>query len=73
MRSLLTSKKSCYFCSEGIEHIDYKNVRVLRKFVSRFMKIEPQRRTGACAHHQRELTTALKRARQLALLPFTLH
>lgn len=70
-RLLLAPKKTCYFCSEGIKYIDYKNIRLLRKYLSRYMKIEPRRRTGTCSKHQRALATALKRARHLGLLPFT--
>ncbi len=72
LRSIIAVKKTCYFCSEGIPYVDYKNVRLLRKFVSRYMKLEPARRTGTCARHQRAVTDAVKRARHLALLPFTL-
>ena len=73
LRSMMAVKKTCYFCSEGIPYVDYKNTRMLRKFVSRYMKIESQHRTGTCAKHQRAVTEALKRSRHLALLPFTLH
>ena len=66
-------KKTCYFCDEGVAYIDYKNVRLLRRYLSRYMKIESARRTGTCARHQRAVTTALKRARHLALLPFAIH
>ncbi len=70
-RLLVPIKKVCYFCSEGIQYIDYKNIRMLRRYLSRYMKIEPRRRTGTCTKHQRNLATALKRARHLGLLPFT--
>ena len=63
-------KKVCAFCADKIEHIDYKDVARLRKFVSERAKILPRRATGTCAKHQRELTTAIKRARQVALLPY---
>jgi len=66
----LPAKKACYFCKEDIEYIDYKNHKLLGKYLSRYMKIEPRRRSGACAKHQRRLATALKRARHMALLPF---
>ena len=65
-------KKVCAFCADKIEHIDYKDVAKLRKFVSERAKILPRRVTGTCAKHQRELTTAIKRSRQAALLPFVL-
>ena len=64
-------KKVCAFCVEKAETIDYKYVAKLRKFTSDRAKILPRRVTGTCARHQRELTTAIKRARQIALLPYT--
>ncbi|WP_163655402.1 30S ribosomal protein S18 [Listeria sp. PSOL-1] len=63
-------KKVCYFTANGITHIDYKDVELLKKFVSERGKILPRRVTGTCAKHQRKLTVAIKRARQMALLPF---
>lgn len=63
-------KKVCHFCADRVEEIDYKDVARLRKFVSERAKILPRRATGTCAKHQRELTTAIKRARQVALLPY---
>lgn len=64
-------KKVCHFCADRIEEIDYKDVARLRKFVSERAKILPRRATSTCAKHQRELTTAIKRARQIALLPYS--
>ena len=64
-------KKVCAFCAEKVEHIDYKDAAKLRKFVSERSKILPRRVTGTCAAHQRELTVAIKRARYLALLPYS--
>lgn len=64
-------KKVCAFCVEKSTEIDYKDVAKLRKFTSDRAKILPRRVTGTCARHQRELTTAIKRARQIALLPYT--
>ncbi len=64
-------KKVCNFCVDKVEYIDYKDVSRLRRFLSERAKILPRRVTGTCAHHQRELTTAIKRARHVALLPFT--
>ena len=64
-------KKVCTFCVEKSEYIDYKDVAKLRRFTSERAKILPRRITGTCAKHQRELTTAIKRARQIALLPYT--
>ncbi len=63
-------KKVCAFCAEKIAQIDYKDAAKLRKFVSERSKILPRRVTGTCAKHQRELTTAIKRARQIAILPY---
>jgi len=64
-------KKVCAFCVDKVESIDYKDVAKLRKFTSDRAKILPRRVTGTCARHQRELTTAIKRARQVALMPYT--
>lgn len=64
-------KKVCQFCVEKAESIDYKDVAKLRRYTSERAKILPRRVTGTCAKHQRELTTAIKRARQIALLPYT--
>ena len=63
-------RKVCYFCSEKSDHIDYKDVELLRRFVSDRGKIRPRRQTGVCAKHQRRLAVAIKRARHMALLPF---
>ncbi len=64
-------KKVCSFCVDKVESIDYKDVSKLHKYISDRAKILPRRVTGTCAAHQRELTTAIKRARHLALLPYT--
>ena len=64
-------KKVCSFCVDHMEYIDYKDVAKLRRFSSERGKILPRRVTGTCAHHQRALTVAIKRARHLALLPYT--
>ena len=64
-------KKVCAFCVDKVESIDYKDTQKLRKFTSDRAKILPRRVTGTCAKHQRELTVAIKRARHLALLPYT--
>lgn len=63
-------KKVCQFCVDKVAYIDYKDSAKLRKFMSERSKILPRRTTGTCAMHQRELTEAIKRARQIALLPF---
>ncbi len=65
------SRKVCNFCVERIDHIDYKEVGRLRRYLSERGKILPRRVTGTCAKHQRPLTDALKRARAIALLPYT--
>ena len=63
-------KKVCIFCADKVTYIDYKDANKLRKFISERGKILPRRISGACAKHQREVNTAIKRARQAALLPF---
>jgi small subunit ribosomal protein S18 len=63
-------RRVCTFCAEHIKIIDYKDVERLRRFLSDRGKIEPRRKTGTCAKHQRRLALALKRARHLALLPY---
>ncbi|MFC2032731.1 30S ribosomal protein S18 [Chloroflexota bacterium] len=63
-------RKVCFFCKNRVEFIDYKEPSKLRPFISDGGKIEPRRRTGTCAKHQRVLTLAIKRARFLALLPY---
>lgn len=63
-------KKVCAFCADKIDDIDYKDTVRLRKFVSERAKILPRRISGTCAKHQRQLTLAIKRARQVALLPY---
>ena len=64
-------RKVCQFCADKVEFIDYKDVAKLRRFVSERAKILPRRITGTCAKHQRQLTIAIKRARHIALLPFS--
>ncbi|MBI2865654.1 MAG: 30S ribosomal protein S18 [Chloroflexi bacterium] len=64
-------RKVCTFCVDKVKVIDYKDVARLRRFLSDRGKIEPRRKTGTCARHQRVLTIALKRARHIALLPYT--
>jgi len=63
-------KKVCYFTANGITHIDYKDVELLKKFISERGKILPRRVTGTSAKYQRQLTGAIKRSRHMALLPF---
>jgi small subunit ribosomal protein S18 len=62
---------SCYFCANNIQDIDYKDTRTLARFVNVYKKILPQKRTRLCSWHQRKLSTAVKRSRIMALLPYT--
>jgi len=64
-------RRQCNFCAEKIDHIDYKEAGRLRRFITERGKILPRRITGNCAQHQRALTVAIKRARTMALLPFS--
>ena len=70
MRARRSRRKACAFCTEKVETIDFMDSVRLKKFISERGKILPKRMTGTCAKHQRELTTAIKRARQVALLPY---
>jgi len=65
-------KKVCIFCKEKIVWVDYKDVNLLRRFVSDRGKIRARRVTGNCAQHQRDVATAVKNAREMALLPYTI-
>ena len=67
---LFRRKKVCRFCVEKIDYIDYKDARMLMPFIPERGKIQPRRLSGTCATHQRKLQTAIKRARQLALVPY---
>jgi len=71
MRMRRARKKVCGFCIDKVTDIDYKDVAKVRKFISERGKILPRRISGNCAKHQRQLTIAIKRARHIALLPFT--
>ena len=64
-------RKVCKFCVDGVEYIDYKDVKLLQQYILEHAKILPRRISGTCARHQRKLTDAIKRARHLALLPFS--
>ncbi len=64
-------RKVCAFCVDNIQHVDYKDIGRLRRHVGERGKIEPRRKLGTCARHQRSLTVAIKRARYIALIPFT--
>jgi small subunit ribosomal protein S18 len=63
-------RKSCYFCKESIQEVDYKNTNQLRRYISEKGKIRSRRITGACRRHQRQVAVAVKRAREMALLPY---
>ncbi len=65
-----TTAKSCFYCVNNKTAIDYKDVVNMRRFVSSYMKIAPQRRSGLCAKHQRQVANAIKRARQASLMPY---
>jgi len=64
-------KRVCAFCTSRADTIDHKDVPLLRQYVTNRGKIKPRRKTGVCAKHQRRLSTAVKRARHIALLPYT--
>ena len=66
-------RKSCYFCKDKVEEIDYKNYNQLRRYVSEKGKIRSRRITGACRRHQRQVAVAIKRAREVALLPYAVN
>ena len=65
-----TRRRVCAFCVEHVSEINYKDVPRIRRYISERARMEPRRKTGTCAKHQRALTIAIKRARHLALLPF---
>jgi small subunit ribosomal protein S18 len=67
----LRRRRTCRLCAEKIDYVDYKDVKLLQSFVPERAKIMPRRISGACALHQRKLMEAIKRARNLALLPYT--
>ncbi len=67
-----TRKKYCRFCANKDLAIDYKNLDMIRQFISDVGKIDPARITGTCAKHQRKLTAEIKRARQMALIPYVI-
>ena len=70
-RGRFQCRRICAFCVDKIDKVDYKDIGMLRRFVSDQGQIDSRRRTGTCARHQRRLTLAIKRARYLALLPYT--
>lgn len=64
--------RDCHFCKNAINDIDYKDINLLKRFISSYGKIAPRKRSGSCAKHQRKLAHAIKRARIMALLPFSI-
>ena len=66
----MSNMTQCFFCSQNLKYIDYKEIDLLKRFVSSQMKIIDPKHTGVCAKHQRKLAEAIKRARFMALLPF---
>ena len=64
------TEKQCHFCANNIKEIDYKDAEALRGFISSYMRILPRKKMGTCSWHQRKLSTAIKRARIMALLRF---
>ena len=70
-KSPIAKQRHCYFCANKIDEIDYKDTQTLRRFISSYSKIVPRKRSGVCTKHQRKLANAIKRARTMALLPFT--
>ncbi len=70
-REVAQKDKACYYCVNNKLVVDYKDIGILRRFVSSYMKIAPRRRSGLCAKHQRQVATAVKRARQTSLMPYT--
>jgi small subunit ribosomal protein S18 len=70
-RVFFRRRKVCKFCADRIEYVDYKDTKLLQQFIPERAKILPRRISGTCARHQRILQQAIKRARHLALLPFT--
>jgi len=71
VRRYYTRPRVCMFCTDPAVDLDYKNIDVLRRFISEGGKIRPRRQTGTCAKHQRHLAREIKRARHLALMPYT--
>ncbi|HEX2506188.1 MAG TPA: 30S ribosomal protein S18 [Gaiellaceae bacterium] len=63
-------RKSCYFCKDKVDQVDYKNTNQLRRYISEKGKIRSRRITGACRRHQEQIAVAVKRAREMALLPY---
>lgn len=68
---MFQEKMFCHFCRKNINDINYKDIELLSRFISGFYKIKPHKKTGLCSHHQKKIATAIKRARQMAMLPYT--
>lgn len=68
--AVLPKDRSCYLCTHAIEDVDYKDLRLLQRFITSHGKIVPRRRSGSCMRHQRKISQAIKRARIMALIPF---
>jgi len=71
MLNSLPKQKTCFFCTNDIKEIDYKDTKTLQRFLSSYAKILPRKKTGTCAKHQRKLAHSVKRARFMALIPYT--
>lgn len=70
MERRFLKKRNCRFCAEDVDYIDYKDIKTMKSFLTERGKILPRRVSGTCAKHQRRLTISIKRARNIALLPF---
>lgn len=68
---ILDKDRYCHFCVHGINEVDYKDLHTLQRYISNYAKILPRKRMGTCSKHQRKLAQAIKRARFIALIPFT--
>lgn len=71
MEETIKQVKQCFFCVNNLNEADYKDANFLRRFINSYGKILPKKRTGTCSLHQRKLAAAIKRARVMAILPFT--
>ncbi|MCD4704665.1 30S ribosomal protein S18 [bacterium] len=69
--NILNKSKYCHFCNKKIDYIDFRDITILQRFISSYSKIVPRKRSGVCSKHQRKLSQAIKRARFMALLPYT--
>lgn len=69
--TFIQPKKACRFCVDNVNEVDYKDVKNIQRYINSYGKIDNRKRSGLCAKHQRKVATAIKRARMMALLPFT--